>query len=284
MALQGALSRLRISEPGVKTISREFNLERGLVRSFYKPELKISLDPMDLIETVKKEWPVDGVDVVEWMQISTVEMAVLQARLLEYNRLGSEVVGSATDPRYPGLVVEDCKIKDDWGSDVKRRGYGIGMTPRGNFNIPYPGKADGVFRDVITVGLASYASAAGCQWTASLLKWKSLAETPIRQTVGFYRDSRGNVAPNFFLQIPARPALSVTVTQRFSSDKDQTLNISFRDPTDYSKTVGSKSVDIASGESEVTYTVSAFPYCPPLICEIGPKDNTQIKLESYTVA
>jgi len=117
----------------------------------------------------------------------------------------------------------------------------------------------------------------------NLLKWKSLAETPINQAVGFYRDSAGNVAPQFFVQQPTRPALTVTVKQVFSSDTDQTLNINFRDPTNYAKVLGSKKVDIAAGTCEVTYTVTAFPYVPPLIAEIQPQDKTNTNLQQYTV-
>ena len=116
------------------------------------------------------------------------------------------------------------------------------------------------------------------------MKWKSLAETPIRQTVGFYRDGLGHSAPNFFVQRPTRPALSVRVRQRFSTDEDQTLTINFRDPTNYTRVVGSRSVDIAAGENEVTYTVSAFPYVPPVVAEIQPEDNRSTKLEEFVVA
>jgi len=121
------------------------------------------------------------------------------------------------------------------------------------------------------------------QWTGSLLKWRSLAETPIRQTVGFYMDLRGNTAPNFFVQIPTRPALSVTVRQRFSSDGGQTLGVNLRDPTDYSRVVGTKSVAIAKGTSEVTYTMSAFPYVPPVVAELQPEDARSTKLELFEV-
>jgi hypothetical protein len=282
LSIRTALTRLSISEPKVRRISERFELERGLARSFYKPDFRPTLNPAELIESVRSEAPVDGTEIVEWMQVSGAEMAVLCARIQEYNALGSELTGNATDPYYPGLVVEDCKIRSESGSTIRSRGYGIGDTPRGSFNVPFNSKSPGVFKDLITWG--SISATGSHQWNASLLKWKSLAETPISKTVGFYRDYRGNLAPQFFVQQPPRPALTVTVRQRFSSDQNQTLKLNFRDPTDYSRIVGSKSVAIASGESEVTYTVSAFPYVPPTIAEIQPEDATQIKLESYAVA
>jgi len=271
-----------VSEPRVRVISREFIKERGLVRSLYMPEFRPTLNPADILERLRAEVTPNGVDVVEWMLLAAAENAVLSARVEEYNRLGSELISGSTDSYIPGLIVEDCRIRKEDVSTVRRRGYAIAETPRGNFNIPLLGKSPGIFRDLITWA-SMYYLGPFVQHNESLLKWKSLAETPIRQTVGFYRDIRGNSAPNFFVQRPTRPALTVRVRQRFSTDEDQTLTINFRDPTNYTRVVGSRSVDIARGESEVTYTVSAFPYCPPVIAEIQPEDNTQTKLEEFVV-
>jgi hypothetical protein len=276
-----SINRLSISDLTARQISPTFELERGLMRGLYKPEFPIALNPNTLMSKMVTIAPTDGIEIVEWMQISGVENIVMQARIAEYNRLGSELAGQSGDPYIPGVTVEDITFNADTGAAVRTRGFGVATTPRGGFNVPSLGKMPGVFRDLISWGSMSYLGS--YQWIGSLLKWRSLAETPIRDTVGFFRDSVGHVAPNFFVQIPSRPALSVVVRQRFSSDKDQTLGVNFRDPTNYSRTVGSKSVAIAKGESEVTYTVSAFPYVPPVVCEIGPEDNTQTKLEEFVV-
>jgi hypothetical protein len=281
LSIGTALTRLSISEPKVKLISSEFVKEKGLARSLYKPELPAALHPKDILSTIRLDAPTDGVEIVEWMQIAAAENTVLQARIAEYNRLGSQQVGQSGDGYIPGVVVEDIKYVSQAGATVSSQGFAVASTPRGNFNVPSLKKAPGIFRDLISWGSMSYLGSV--QFGASLLKWKSLAETPITQTVGFYMDARGNAAPNFFVQQPPRPALTVTVRQRFSSDQNQTLKLNFRDPTDYSRTVGSKSVDIASGESQATYTVSAFPYVPPLIAEIQPQDQVQCKLEEFVV-
>jgi len=281
LTLPRALRTFKVSELRARVISREFRLERGLMRSPYKPTFRPVLDPADILNSIRAEAPVDGREIVEWMQISAAENVVMQARIAEYNRLGSQLVGDNGDPYIPGVVVEDIKFNSETGSRIRTRGFAIATTPRGSFNVPSLGKNPGVFRDLISWGSISYVGTV--QWIGSLLKWKSLAETPIRQTVGFYRDYRGNSAPNFFVQRPTRPALTVRARQRFSTDEDQTLTINFRDPTNYTRVVGSRSVDIARGESEVTYTVSAFPYVPPTIAEIQPEDDTQTKLEEFVV-
>jgi len=68
-----------------------------------------------------------------------------------------------------------------------------------------------------------------------------------------------------------------------SSNDRQTIKINFRDPTDYSRVVGTKQFDVASGQSEASFTVTAFPYVPPLISEIQPQDKIQTTLNSYIV-
>jgi len=280
LAIQGALARLRISEPEVKLLDPEFRLT-GLARSPYKPEYDLALDSSAILRRVSAEVAIDGVEVVEWMRISAAENTVMQARINEYNRLGSQLVGQSGDGYIPGVIVEDLKYVSQTGATVRSQGFATVATPRGNFNIPSLGKNPGIFRDLLSWGSMSYVGAV--QFTGSLLKWKSLAETPITQAVGFYMDAVGNTAPNFFVQRPPRPALSVTVRQTISSDDKQTLKINFRDPTNYSNTVGTKSVAIAKGTNQVTFTVSAFPYVPPLIAEIQPEDKRQTKLEAYTV-
>jgi len=43
-------------------------------------------------------------------------------------------------------------------------------------------------------------------------------------------------------------------------------------------------IDVGAGQVQVTYTVSAFPYVPPLVAEIQPQDYVQTKLDEYVVS
>jgi hypothetical protein len=276
-----AASRIRIADATVKRISDVFDLERGLLRSPLAPHLRPALDPGNILSVIQTEAPVDGTEIVGWMQISAVDNIVMQARILEYNRAGSQIVGNSGDPWIPGVAVEDVRFVRKTGGDVESDGFAVVTTPRGNFDVPSLGKRPGVFRDLISWGSNDWLGKA--QWTGNLLKWKDLLETPIRDVVGFFRDNRGNVAPHFFVQMPPRPSLTALVRQVFSSDRDQTIGINFRDPTDYSRIVGSRDVAIVAGTTEVSFTVSAFPYVPPLVVEIQPQDATQTKLEEYVV-
>jgi hypothetical protein len=156
------------------------------------------------------------------------------------------------------------------------------FTPRGSFSVPRLGKSAGVFRDLLAWGSISWIGT--LQWVGSLLKWKSLAETPVRQTVGFYMDTRGNTAPLFFVQMPPRPALTVTARLVVETSDRQTLTITFRDPSDYTNVISTRKVDLQSGSNQIEFSLRAFPYVPPLVAEIQPEDNKQTKLNEYTVS
>ncbi len=283
LTLGPAIRTFRVSEPRVRAISPTFIKERGLTRALSFPEVRPTLDPLEALAQIRTEKPLVPGEIVGWMQIAGAENAVLQARMREYNRLGSEMDAQSGDPYIPGVSVGDVYFPSRLrGASVRSQGFAVASTPRGDFRVPALGKSTGIFRDLISWGSAPRLYSA--QWIGNLIKWRSLAETPIRQTVGFYRDNAGNTAPNFFVQQPTRPALSVTVRQRISSDKDQTLNINFRDPTNYSKVMGSKSIAVARGENEVVYSLSAFPYVPPTVAELQPQNGTSTKLEEYVVA
>ena len=282
VALRGALERLRISDVNVKRIKATFELSPGLMRPYLDVRLPVSLDASEYLPFVRREAPIDGVEVVEWMHYAYADNCTLSARCLEYNALGSQMVSGSSDPAYPGLVVEDIKYPGgQMGREVSARGYAVAETPIGRFNVRDLGKGYGIFRDLLSAGTISYTGSV--QWAGSLVKWKELARTPITRSVGFFRDSRGNVLANFFEQLPTRPKLSVTVRQRFSSNKSQRIEIALRDPTDYTRVLGTRSVDVATGTSEVTYTLSSFPYVPPLLAQLSPEDNTSTSLEEYVV-
>jgi hypothetical protein len=280
LSLRAAVERLRVGELAVRRLSSEFSL-RGLSVSPLFPKLKVALDPNEVLPEIERYAAVDGVEVVRWMQVAAAENAVMQARINEYNLLGSQMVGQSGDAAVPGVQVEDIKYSSELGATVSARGYGVAVTPTGNFNVPSLGKAAGIFKDLLSWG--SISAVYSVQWVGNLLKWKSLASTPINQTVGFYMDTRGNVAPQFFLQSPPAPRLTATVRVVLECNSKQTVTINLRDPSNYTRTVATRSADVPAGQSEITFTLSSFPYVPPLVSEVQPQDGVQTKLNSYTV-
>ncbi len=278
--LRIALSNVKVELKSVKRISEEFSF-RGLMSSPISPRLGPRLNPAELLGDISAEAPVDGVEVVPWMHYAAVENAVLQARIAEYNALGSQVVGSSGDPYLPGLVVENIYAERARGNDVSARGYALIYTPRGAFRVPALSKNTGVFRDLLSWASISHIGAV--QWVCSLLKWKELASTPIKKTVGFYMDSAGNTAPQFFIQTTKFPKPFVIVRQVYESSQDQEIKITYRDPEDYTRTITSQRIKIPSGTCEVLLTVFSIPHVPPMIAEIQPQNGVQTKLNEYVV-
>ena len=279
--LRGALNRLKISDFSVRRLVTRYEKPRGLMRPLLDVRFPPAIRASDYLGSIRTEDPVDGSEIVEWMHFSHADRLIMSARILEYNRAGSHLIGESGDGYIPGVSVEELNFRKIRGRTVSSQGYAVADTPVGSFSVRSLGKGIGVFKDLIAGGTMSYCGS--IQWCGNLLKWKELAKTPIRQAVGFFMDSRGNVLPNFFEQIPTRPKLRVEVRQRFTSSDAQTINVRFRDPTDYSRVLGMKTFDVSEGTSEVRYTTTAFPYVPPLVAEISPEDDKETTVEEYVV-
>ena len=151
-----AVRRLSISDVRVNHISSVFNPTRGLLRSWLFERLQPTLNPVTITPNIMGEAPIDGVEVVGWMQAAAAENAVLQARVNEYNRAGSEILAGSSDPYIPGVRVQDMYYFSEYGRTVSNRGYGRVWTPRGQFTVPNLGKRVGVFRDLIGWGGMSW--------------------------------------------------------------------------------------------------------------------------------
>ena len=281
-----SLARFKIQDIRVNLLADKPDL-RELLRPSFAPHLPATLNPREYLTIAKEIAPVDGVEIVEWMQGSFADNAIISSRIDEYNRLGSQVVGFSGDPFYPGVIVEDCGFSSELGRDISARGYAIGITPRGNFRVDVGGKAVGAARDLLTWGGVPWSGYT--QWIGALLKWKSLASTPIASTIGFPATlnpvTRGFLsAPQFVVLSPSRPALRVNVSEVFSCGEAERLEVTYRDPNDYTRVLARDWIDLPAGQSELSYSVISFPYVPPVVHEMQPEDNKTTALNRFTTS
>lgn len=272
----------------VKSISPEFSLDKipertrvNLMRSKTFPRLPPALDSREYMRQVVAEYPTDGREIVDWMQLSASHNAILDARCEEYNRLGSQLVATSNDAYIPGTVIEDINFRSEKGSSVSSRGYGIADTPRGAFRAGAGGKGDGIFRDLLAWGGAPWVGLS--QWTGALMKWKSLANTPIRDAVGF-PSVGGLSAPQYVVLQSTRPALRVAVEQGFTVNAAQRVMITWRDPSDFTRVLAQDWVDLPAGTSQLSYNVISFPYVPPVVYHMQPADKTQTRMDYLTTS
>ena len=272
----------------VRSIDPVFSLDRipertrsNLMRSKTFLHLPPALDSRDYMKQVTAQYPVDGREIVGWMQLSTADAAILDARCEEYNRLGSQLISTSNDSYIPGTVIEDINFRSETGSTVSSRGYGIADTPRGSFRVSAAGKGDGIFSDLLTWGSAPWVGIS--QWTGNLLKWKSLANTPISSAVGFPSTS-GLSAPQYVVLQSARPALRVAVEQGFTVNAAQRVMLTWRDPNNFTRVLAQDWVDLPAGTSQLSYNVMSFPYVPPVVYHMQPADQTQTRLDYLTTS
>ena len=269
-----SVSRIQFVDQEVKQIDEKPNFV-GLKKPSFADYLSESLNPDDYLNYIRSKAPVDGREVVEWMHQAFADYAILNARAEEYSSVGGQIVGNSNDGFIPGVSVENLHFQSVSGSTVSNRGFGILITPYGNVNVPSEGKATITFSNLLAWAAIPWVTI--IQWGGVILKWKSLAKTPINQTMGFVSAS-GLSAPQFIAVSPRRPAVRVRVLANFSSNQEQTLEIKIRNPNNFSQVMAHTSVNIPSGQSNVIFTLRGLPYVSTTVWEIQPEDRTQTAL------
>jgi hypothetical protein len=264
-----------------KLVIPRVDLETGLARPETLAWVVNAIDSSIARERVSRDVPVDGVEVVEWMQFAAADNAVLEAMEMEYNRLGSQVLSGSGDPYIPGVRVGDLRGESVRGEVVSRRGYGIVRTPYGDFRVPVRGKTTIAIRDLLawaTIPWVGY-----IQWVLTLIQWRDLASIPIRQRVRFF-SSNGLVAPQFFQYIARLPLPLVMFTIRMTSDRGQEVTIRGRGSRgSYEVVLYEARFKVERGESEVACNIVGVPFVQSHTIEIQPSDNTQTVLDSFEV-
>lgn len=272
--------RFSIGELVLSKISSKFDIsEIGLSPSPLFPELPIALDSSSLLPAIKSAIPVDRVEIVEWMQISAADNAILTARMEEYNK-HSRLDGAVGDPYIPGVRVSDVSFVSRAREAVASMGYAELASPRENLRIiPGSGKTL-ISPDFLAWGGLGTLPTSGIQWDGKLLKWRDLAATPIDSPIGFPSYS-GITAPNFFLQSPEEEVSRTRVSQIVGSDKDQRMPISFRSPSNYTKIVDEDTIHLDKGVTEISYVIASYPSVPPVVFHAQPENGCATTLNEY---
>lgn len=266
-----------ISRQSVELKKPDFDLKRGLLKSLILPWVPVSINSAVARETVRKEAPIDGREVVNWMHYAAADIAVFDGATEEYNRLGSELLSTSGDPYIPGVRVGNLSGVSVKGFNVRNQGYGEVETPDGSFRVPNGGKA--IFARGNTLAWGAIPQCWDVQWILTLLHWRDLAKAPISQRVRF-PSSYGLVAPNFFSISTRIPAPMATLRVGLTSDKPQTMTLRGRGVKGaFQDVLLEDSVNVEAGESEVVYNVFGFPLTPAFTLELQPQDGTSTILD-----
>lgn len=231
-----------------------------------------------LVEYAKSVGPIDEPDIVEWMHTATAANVVISRVMEEYKRAGSSIVGTSNDAYIPGVKVEDIKFNPELGRTVASRGRATVVTPRGNFNVPVPGKATGVFKDILSFGavLESFLK----QWTAALLKFRELATNP--QSRISFPSFRGLSGPLFFTHSASLPTPVNLAEFSISTNKPQAVIIRGRNVDDYRDVLFEDKIELAQGQNVILFPFFGFPAVPPMVIELQPADQTSTILDYWS--
>jgi len=262
-------------EVEAKLVSKEVDLVKGLStpETFTwskKPLVKFG----EALAVVKSAAPVNGVDVVPWMQEGAATKIIILGAMEDYNRLGSKLVGDSDDPYIPGLSLSNnYYFRSERNSEVKDRGHAYVVTPVGTYSVPMNGSrtiAKGSF-----LGWAAWVPGRyALQWVGTLLWWKSLASRPVDQRVRFV-EFHGLVAPQFFRCTPNRVFRNV-VRVGLTTDVSQKISFKCRLPADYSRVMYNFTQEVSSGQSEVRYTLYGLMPVTDHVLEIQPSKGSVV--------
>lgn len=291
MRLPSWVSRDTMTE-GVDSVSASFNVDLERISSVRPlstlrnsplyPDISKEFRAPNLIEEFKEKAPADGVEIVEWMQRSSSEAAVLSGWQSEYNE-NSNVTTTTGDPTAPHdlIGVGDFNFDPEPGRNVSSRGYANFRTPEGNVQIPDNDSKIAYGSD--NIGWGGVGGTGGYQWNGKVAQFKEIAETPIENPIRFPDFGKYNL-PNIFNQAPDSPSDQVKVGFSISSRAEQDMDIEFRDPNNYSTPVTNGTVTVPEGTSNVEFNITSSPEVPPLLTSIQPSDTGSVQsIESYTV-
>jgi len=275
-----AAYRNAVAMPGkaVVKVVGEYS-EHGLGEPLEFPDAPKTLSWEETLDWVKEVAPLEEDQIVEWMHTATAANVMVSRFMEEYKRAGSGVVGVADDGYIPGVKVEDLRFRSERGRTVASRGNAVVVTPRGNFNVPVPGKATGIFKDILCFGAVLQAFLK--QWVAVLLKFKELATNPSDRIS--FPSFRGLVAPLFFTHQSTFPSPVNLVEFSVSTDVQQKIVVRGRSVDDYRDVLFEDKIDLSRGQNVIEYPLFGFPVVPTMVIEIQPEDNTRTILDYWNV-
>jgi len=266
--------------PGQSTIKSGGGYsEEGLAKPIEFQDAPDTLDWDAIMNYVKSVAPIEEPDIVEWMHEAAAANVMLSRTVEEYKRAGSSIVATSNDAYIPGVRVEDLSFRPEIGRTVASRGSAVVVTPRGNYNVPVPGKATGIFKDLIS--FAAVINAFLKQWTGVLMKFRELATNPSKRIS--FPSFKGLAAPLFFTHASSVPAPVNLAEFSITTDKPQTVVLRARSVDDYRDVLFEEKISLNKGQNIIDYPLFGFPVVPTMVIELQPANNTKTILDYWAV-
>ena len=268
------IRRLSLEPPSVRLITPVFDLKRIAVEaSPIFPRFGKVLEAEDVMVRVEEECPVDGTEIVSWMQDAPAAEIVASARQVEYNK-HSLWDYKGGDPAAPGIRMGSLRFNSEPGYRVRRIG-GMLVSPEGSRRMPMNSSRDIITRDFL--GWAAIGPAYGYQWFGFLSQVKRLANK-IETPTGFM-SYRGMKAPQYALAEPPEEQTMSTTEITLNLNRPQRMVLNLRNPENFTEVVDTSIIDLPAGECGVSLTLASYPAVPPLVYQMTPPSG----VVNYTV-
>ena len=274
---------LNVSISEIKTVKTRVSFEdlrSGLRRSPLLPWIPAGIDSNDVLPIVQDLAPL-APDIVEWMQVATANLAILQGTAADYARAGSMIATGSGDAYIPGASTTGMYAVSTSGGSMRGQGQGQCVMGGQTFNIPAGGKTTLIGTNFL--GWASIPDiGTGIQWVMSLMNWLDLARVPINDKIRFASlsgpSATGLVAPQFVAVSPSIPSPLVLMTVGTQSDKAQTMTLTGRSFGNFQTELFSIPIELPEGESQISIFIRGFPRVQPFVLQMQPEDQTQTTL------
>ena len=237
----------------------------------------------DCLMVAEKLTNLNEPDVAKWMKYATANMMILDAFTSDFRKNGGVVVGVSGDGYIPGVNVSNLYFKSELGKDISNNGYATVLTPYGNVNVPVPGKKDIQFSSLLAWAAVPLAFIK--QWVGTLVKYiklpkgiSSRTRFPISGTDNGFMNG-----PLYIVHDPEKRRIRNFVYLRISSEKPQTVSVSFYSLDDYTKKYGEIKLNARQGENEYKIKMRCIKGVPPMLVKIQPEDNITTYMDLYKV-
>jgi len=263
------------------------------------------IDSRKILENVRKTIPLRE-EVHEWMRVSyahNVAISVMKQNYAnvvstrkkgimesEFVTLGGIIDGKSDDPYIPGVQVQDISYVSETGKTVADNGFAKLNTPYGIDHVPILDK-----KTIIKPKMLAWSAipwVGNKQWIGAIVKWVKLVKNPFELAKGGipnvlltnFSGTEGLSSPVFLAHVPPRFGLRNDVELDIASNKDQRIEIYYRDPRDFTKALCKLTIPLQGNSiNKIRYSIRSLFGVSPMLMHIETPDNGLIAVKKFNV-
>jgi len=290
----------------IRTIDKDFD---SIVESMYAvdwtEDVIQHIDSRKILKDVRKTIPLCDV-IHEWMRISYAHNVAISVMKQNYANVlatgkkgtmeanfvtvGGIVDGKSDDPYIPGLQVQDISYVSETGETVANNGFAKLNTPYGIDHVPILDKKTIIKPKMLAWTAIPWVGTK--QWIGAIVKWLKLVRNPFDLSKGGIPNvlltnkdaTEGLSSPVFLAHIPPRFGLRNDIELDIASNKDQRIEIYYRDPRDFTRALCKLTVPLqGNAVNKIRYSIRSLFGVPPMLMHIETPDNGLIAVKKFNV-